>query len=166
MTMSVKVLPRMASITAPPAEHSASVTSALNLILIESFSLYLKTRRIASFLSAPHLRAYFLLLEDQAKQVLEMTDAVVERICEIDPLSLGTMGDFVRHGCFIGRQPHGPLHSMLMSIRDENLEVATSLSSIKSGVVGMEDLTSLTLIDLWIEEAERRAEFLFETSRI
>ena len=166
MTMSVKVLPRPADIDVPSPEKAASVTGALNLVLVDSFSLYLKTRKYGSLLSTPGLRGYYLLLEEQAKQILETTDAVVERICMIDPHALGSMGDFVRYRRPSDRQPRGPLHALLMTLRDDNLALAETYRCVSATVSAADDLISASLIDLWTEESERRARFLFETSRL
>ena len=54
------------------------ITEALNVLLADVFSLYLKTKNFHWHMSGPHFRDYHLLLDDHGDQIFAMTDDIAD----------------------------------------------------------------------------------------
>src|SRR5271167_4430028 len=52
------------------------IAGALNKLLADVFTLYLKTKNFHWHMSGPHFRDYHLLLDDQGDQIFAMTDEI------------------------------------------------------------------------------------------
>ncbi|MCB8835743.1 DNA starvation/stationary phase protection protein, partial [Escherichia coli] len=76
--------------------NTRSVADALNAALADCFALYIKTKNFHWHVSGPHFRDYHLLLDDQAAQILGVTDAIAERVRKIGNTTLRSIGDISR----------------------------------------------------------------------
>lgn len=166
MTMSLNVVPWVAATRDPQTEDTALIAFALNVILADSFAVYLKTRKFGWTLSGSRTRAHFLLLDDQASQILETTDAIAERICQLDACALRSTGDFTMHRRISDNDAEQvSAHAMFTALHHDNLVLAEGLHRLRTMVNPAHDATTASMIDFWAEEAERRALFLFEVSQ-
>ena len=138
----------------------------MNLMLADVFALYMKTKNFHWHMSGPHFRDYHLLLDKQAEQIFAMTDAIAERVRKIGGRTLHSVGE-------IGRQQRladndadyvAPL-DMLAELRDDNQRLAASMREAHGVCDEAGDVASASLIEVWIDETERRTWFLFEASR-
>src|SRR5262249_37469414 len=143
------------------------ISGALNILLADMFALYLKTKNFHWHISGPHFRDYHLLLDEQGEQIFATTDDIAERarkiggspfrwLCRISGLQrvLDNDADFVT-----------PL-DMLAELRDDNKQLVASLRETHAICDKHEDVASASLIENWIDEAERRVWFLFEATRV
>ena len=65
------------------------VSAALNALLADTFALYVKTKNFHWHVSGPHFRDYHLLLDEQADQIFDVTDAIAERVRKIGGTATG-----------------------------------------------------------------------------
>ena len=63
-----KPSPRLATPTDLGANAAKDIAGALNLLLADTFALYLKTKNFHWHISGPHFRDYHLLLDEQGDQ--------------------------------------------------------------------------------------------------
>jgi starvation-inducible DNA-binding protein len=143
-----------------------SVKDALNVILADSFALYLKTKNFHWHVSGPHFRDYHLLLDEQAAQIFASTDAIAERVRKTGNVTLRSIGDIARHQTIKDNdQDFVAPDDMLKELRDDNLKLVESLREAKDLADNAKDNATSAMIDNWTDDAERRAWFLFEAGR-
>lgn len=142
------------------------LTGALNELLADVFALYLKTKNFHWHVSGPHFRDYHLLLDEQAGQILAMTDPIAERVRKLGGTTLRSVGHIARlqrvkdnDAEFV--DPEG----MLAELRDDNKDLVARLRSVHDLTDEHNDFATSSLLDVWIDEGERRLWFLFESSR-
>jgi starvation-inducible DNA-binding protein len=142
------------------------VSAALNLLLADVFTLYMKTKNFHWHMSGPHFRDYHLLLDEQADQIFAMTDAIAERVRKVGGQTLRSIGHVARTQRLADSDADyvAPL-DMLAELRDDNQRLAASLREAHGVCDEAEDFASASLIEVWIDETERRTWFLFEASR-
>ncbi|MEP7316613.1 MAG: DNA starvation/stationary phase protection protein [Sphingomicrobium sp.] len=138
----------------------------MNGILADVFALYLKTKNFHWHMSGPHFRDYHLLLDEQADQVFAMSDPIAERIRKVGGTTLKSIGHIAR----TQRLPDNdadyvePL-DMLAELREDNKTLAARLREAHGVCEEHRDIATASLIEVWIDETERRTWFLFEASR-
>ncbi len=142
------------------------VGAALNLLLADVFALYLKTKNFHWHMSGPHFRDYHLLLDDHADQIFAMTDPLAERVRKIGGATLRSIGQIARLQRVLDNDAEyvEPL-DMLAELRDDNQRLAAAMREAHEVCEDNEDIASASLIEVWIDETERRTWFLFESTR-
>ena len=143
-----------------------TVADALNGILADSFTLYLKTKNFHWHVSGPHFRDYHLLFDDQAAQIFATTDAIAERVRKIGATTLRSIGDISRHQTLKDNNESFVVPAaMLAELRDDNLQLIETLRAAKDLADNAKDNATSAVIDNWTDEAEQRAWFLFEAAQ-
>jgi len=148
------------------ADATRDISGALNALLADMFALYLKTKNFHWHMSGPHFRDYHLLMDEQAEQIFATTDNIAERVRKIGGSTLRSIGHIARLQRVLDNDAEyvTPL-DMLAELRDDNKQLAARLREAH-GLCGEHgDVASASLIETWIDEAERRVWFLFETTR-
>jgi starvation-inducible DNA-binding protein len=146
--------------------NAAHVADALNAILADTFALYLKTKNFHWHMSGPHFRDYHLLLDEQAAQILGVTDAIAERVRKTGNTTLRSIGDVARRQRIKDNDKEFVAAAdMLSELRNDNLALVQALREAKDVVDEAKDNATSGLLDGWTDDAERRAWFLFEAGR-
>jgi len=142
------------------------LSGALTTLLADSYALYLKTKNFHWHMSGPHFRDYHLLLDEQADQVFTITDPIAERVRKLGGTTLRSIGHIARLQRLKDNDADyvTPL-DMLAELREDNKELARSMRETHSLCDEHGDVATASLLEVWIDEAERRAWFLFEASR-
>lgn len=158
--------PKLATPTDLPRNDTKSAAEALNGALADCYALYLKTKNFHWHVSGPHFRDYHLLLDDQATQILGVTDAIAERVRKTGNTTLRSIGDISRRQSIADNdRDFVPPGEMLAELRDDNLRLIERLREAREKAEEANDTATSSLADDWIDEAEERAWFLFEASR-
>jgi starvation-inducible DNA-binding protein len=142
------------------------IAGALNAMLADMFALYLKTKNFHWHISGPHFRDYHLLLDEQADQIFATTDGIAERVRKIGGTTLRSIGHISRLQRILDNDADyvTPM-DMLAELRDDNKQLATKLRETHDLCDEHGDVATASLLENWIDEAERRVWFLFEASR-
>src|SRR6478609_9602640 len=142
------------------------IAGAMNAILADVFALYLKTKNFHWHMSGPHFRDYHLLLDEQADQIYATTDPIAERVRKIGGSTLRSIGHIARLQRVLDNDAEyvTPL-DMLAELREDNAQLADRMREAHNVCDEHRDVASASLLEVWIDEAERRAWFLFETTR-
>ena len=145
---------------------SKDISGAMNAILADVFALYLKTKNFHWHMSGPHFRDYHLLLDEQAGQLFAMTDPIAERIRKIGGLTLRSIGHISRIQRVLDNDAEyvEPL-DMIAELADDNKTLATRLRETHNVCDEHRDVATASLIEVWIDETERRTWFLSEIKR-
>jgi starvation-inducible DNA-binding protein len=148
------------------AEAVKEIAGALSVLLADVFALYMKTKNFHWHMSGPHFRDYHLLLDEQAAQIYGTTDDIAERARKIGGTTLRSIGDIARRQRILDNDADfvSPL-DMLAELRDDNLQLAAWMRETHDLCDKYEDVATASLIEVWIDEAERRVWFLFEATR-
>ena len=145
---------------------SKDISGAMNAILADVFALYLKTKNFHWHMSGPHFRDYHLLLDEQAEQLFAMTDPIAERIRKIGGLTLRSIGHISRIQRVLDNDAEyvEPL-DMIAELADDNNAMAARLREAHNVCDEHRDVATASLIEVWIDETERRTWFLSEIKR-
>src|SRR6202022_3322359 len=142
------------------------IAGAMNAILADVFALYLKTKNFHWHMSGPHFRDYHLLLDEQGDQLFAMTDPIAERIRKVGGSTLRSIGHINRLQRVLDNDAeYVEPKDMLAELRDDNKELAARLREAHNVCDEHRDVATASLIEVWIDETERRAWFLFEVKR-
>ena len=143
-----------------------TVAEALNSALADCFALYFKTKNFHWHVSGPHFRDYHLLMDDQAAQILGVTDAIAERVRKTGNVTLRSIGDISRRQTLTDNdRDFVPAAEMLAELREDNLKLVESFRAVKEAAEEAKDNATSGIVDEWTDQAEERAWFLFEASR-
>jgi len=148
------------------AAATKDIAGALNVLLADVFALYLKTKNFHWHMSGPHFRDYHLLLDEQADQLFGMTDPIAERVRKIGGNTLRSIGHIARIQRVLDNDADyvEPL-DMLAELREDNVGLAARFREAHDVCEEHRDIATASLIEVWIDETERRTWFLFEASR-
>jgi starvation-inducible DNA-binding protein len=148
------------------AEATKEISGALNAVLADVFALYIKTKNFHWHMSGPHFRDYHLLLDEQGDQIFAMTDAIAERVRKIGGTTIRSIGEISRlkrvednDSDFVDPS------DMLSELRDDNKTLTQRLLEAHATCEEYDDVATASLIEVWIDETERRVWFLFEATR-
>jgi starvation-inducible DNA-binding protein len=155
---------------ATPTDLTRSATKdiggAMNAILADVFALYLKSKNFHWHMSGPHFRDYHLLLDEHGDQLFAMTDPIAERIRKIGGLTIKSIGHISRTQRVLDNDAEyvEPL-DMIAELADDNKTLAARLREAHNVCDEHRDVATASLIEVWIDETERRTWFLFEIKR-
>jgi starvation-inducible DNA-binding protein len=153
-----------------PSDLSSNATkdisAALTALLADMFALYIKTKNFHWHMSGPHFRDYHLLLDEQGEQIFATTDALAERARKIGGTTLRSVGHIARLQRLLDNDAdYVTPEDMLAELRDDNKQLTGLLRQVHELCDEHGDVATASLLEAWIDEAERRTWFLFETTR-
>jgi starvation-inducible DNA-binding protein len=142
------------------------IPAAMNAILADVFALYIKTKNFHWHMSGPHFRDYHLLLDEHADQLFAMTDPIAERVRKIGGLTLRSIGHISRTQRVLDNDAEyvEPL-DMIAELAEDNKTLAARLREAHDLCDEHRDVATAGLIEVWIDETERRTWFLSEVKR-
>jgi starvation-inducible DNA-binding protein len=142
------------------------ISGALNALLADMFALYLKTKNFHWHVSGPHFRDFHLLLDEQADQIFATTDPIAERVRKIGGTTLRSIGQIAAQKRLLDNDSEFVTpRDMLAELRDDNKQLTNEMRRVHALCDDHHDVATASLIETWIDEAERRTWFLFEASR-
>jgi starvation-inducible DNA-binding protein len=146
----VHVRERLGTPTDLKSEATRDISAALAGLLADVFALYMKTKNFHWHMSGAHFRDYHLLLDEHGDQIFAMTDPIAERARKIGGTSLRSIGDISRHQRLLD---------------NDAKSLTTSLREVHNVCDEYGDVATASLLEVWIDETERRTWFLFEATR-
>jgi len=142
------------------------ISGALTTLLADMFALYVKTKNFHWHVSGPHFRDYHLMLDEQSEQIFGTTDEIAERARKIGGTTLRSIGHIARLQRVLDNDAdYVTAQDMLAELRDDNKDLAARMRETHSLCDEHGDVASASLLELWIDQAERRTWFLFEAAR-
>jgi starvation-inducible DNA-binding protein len=149
-----------------PAAGVNKVSEALNVLLADAFALYLKTKNFHWHISGRHFRDYHLLLDEQSDQIFATTDQLAERVRKIGGVTLKSIGQIAKLKTIKDNdEDYVPPREMLRELMADNKHVAAAMRKAHEVCDDAGDVASASLLEVFIDETERRTWFLFEASR-
>ena len=155
---------RMSRLVTPSdldAAAAKEVGGAMNKILADVFSLYLKTKNFHWHMSGPHFRDYHLLLDEQADQLFAMTDVIAERVRKIGGSTIKSIGQIAKNSRVLDNDAdYVEPSDMLDELREDNATLAANMREAHDLCDDHRDIATASFLEVWIDETERRAWFL------
>ena len=147
-------------------DATRDIAGGLNAILADVFALYLKTKNFHWHMSGPHFRDYHLMLDEQSDQIYAMTDPIAERVRKVGGVTLRSIGHISRLQRILDNDAEfvTPL-DMLAELQEDNKQLASNFRAAHEVCEEYGDIATTSLIEVWIDETERRTWFLFEAGR-
>ena len=147
-------------------DATRDISAALNLLLADVYALYIKTKNFHWHVSGPHFRDYHLLLDEQADQIFAIADTIAERVRKVGGTTLRSIAHIARLKRVLDNDADyvTPL-DMLAELRDDNKDLAAHLRETHGLCDEYGDVSTASLLEVWIDEAERRVWFLYEAAR-
>src|SRR3984885_645100 len=157
--------PALATPTDLGANATRDIAAALNGLLADVFALYLKTKILPWHMSGPHFRDYHLLLDEQSDQIFAMTDVLAERVRKVGHLTLHSIGEISRNQRISDNDAsYVTPQAMLAELREDNGELAKRMREAHGVADEQGDVATASFLEVFIDETERRAWFLYESS--
>jgi starvation-inducible DNA-binding protein len=142
------------------------LSGALNALLADTFALYLKTKNFHWHMSGPHFRDYHLLLDEHGDQIFAMTDPIAERVRKLGGTTIHSVGHIARLQRIKDNDAdYVTPEDMLAELREDNKQLTASLRETHDLCDEHNDVATASLIEVWIDETERRVWFLYEAGR-
>ena len=142
------------------------IAGAMNAILADVFALYLKTKNFHWHMSGPHFRDYHLLLDEHSDQLFAMTDPIAERIRKLGGLTIKSIGHISRIQRVLDNDAdYVDPADMIAELAEDNQTLAARLREAHNVCDEHRDVATASLIEVWIDETERRTWFLTEIKR-
>ena len=139
------------------------ISGELRILLADVFALYLKTKNFHWHMSGPHFRDYHLLLDDQGTQIFAMTDDIAERARKLGGTTIRSISDVSKHQRLRDNNDERVApEEMLAELRADNLQLTRNLRFAHELCDKYNDVATASLIEVWIDETERRTWFLSE----
>ena len=163
---SIHINERFGTPTDLSAEATRDVSAALRALLADVFTLYIKTKNSHWHMSGVHFRDHHLLLDEHGDQLFAMTDPIAERARKIGGSALRSIGQIVRLQRIVDNDvEYVEPHAMLAELRDDNKTLVASMRELHGLCDSHGDVATASLLEVWIDETERRTWFLFEITR-
>jgi len=148
------------------AEAKRDLSGGLNVLVADIFALYLKTKNFHWHVSGPHFRDYHLLLDEQADQIYATADPIAERVRKLGGGTLRSIGHIARLQRVLDSDAdYVSPTDMLAELREDNMQLAAHMRALHAVCDEHGDVATASLLEVWIDEAERRVWFLFEAGR-
>ena len=164
--MATKAAPRLKTPTDLKSNATKAVADALNGILADTFALYLKTKNFHWHVSGPHFRDYHLMFDEQAAELLGSTDELAERVRKIGGNTLRSIGDISKKQSITDNDAdYVSPDDMLIELHADTLKTIKAMRAAHETCDEHDDVASASLLENFIDAAEKRAWFLFETAR-
>jgi len=130
------------------------------------FALYVKTKNFHWHVSGPHFRDYHLMLDEQGAQIFAVTDDIAERVRKLGGTTIRSIGHIARlQRVSDNDADYVTAQDMLSELRDDDIQLAARLRETHSLCDEHNDVATASMIEIWIDEAEKRVWFLFEATR-
>ncbi len=142
------------------------ISGALNALLADVFALYLKTKNFHWHMSGPHFRDYHLLLDDHGDQIFAMTDDIAERVRKIGGTTIRSIGHIARLQRIADNDAeYVTAADMLSELHEDEKALVLSMRAVHALCDDEGDVATASLLENWIDQAQRRSWFLFEATR-
>jgi starvation-inducible DNA-binding protein len=147
-------------------EATKDISAALGGLLADVFALYMKTKNFHWHMSGHHFRDFHLLLDEHGDELFAMTDPIAERARKIGGTTLRSIGSIARQQRILDNDADyvEPI-AMLAELRDDNKTLTSIMREVHNVCDEYGDVATASLLEVWIDETERRTWFLFEATR-
>lgn len=161
-----RIAPALQTPTDLSHEAVREVSEALNGLLADTFALYVKTKNFHWHVSGPHFRSYHLLLDEQATAIEKTIDVLAERVRKIGGTTIRSIGHIAKLQRVEDNDDEFVTPTdMVRELMTDNKAMIQNLRAARELADRHDDVATTSLLEMFIDDAEKRCWFLFETSR-
>jgi starvation-inducible DNA-binding protein len=147
-------------------QASRDISAALGGLLADVYALYIKTKNFHWHMSGPHFRDYHLLLDEQSDQIFAMSDPIAERARKLGGTTIRSIGDIARQKRIADNDAdYVDPQDMLAELAEDNKHLVSIMREVHHTCDAHGDIATASLLEVWIDESERRTWFLWESTR-
>jgi starvation-inducible DNA-binding protein len=161
-----KISPDLDTPTDLSPEGVNEISASLNVLLADAFALYLKTKNFHWHVSGRHFHDYHLMLDEQSDAIFATTDQLAERVRKLGGATVKSIGQVSKLQTIQDNdEDYVPPREMLRELMEDNKHMAAAMRKAHKLCDDHEDTGTASLLEVFIDETERRTWFLFEASR-
>ena len=107
-----------------------------------------------------------LMLDEQSNQIFAMTDEIAERARKIGGTTIRSIGHIAREQRILDNDAeYVDPQDMLAELRSDNQQLTREMRRVHELCDEYGDVATASVLENWIDEAERRIWFLYEAGR-
>ncbi len=139
------------------------IAKSVNPLVADAFALYVKCKNFHWHMSGPHFRDYHIMLDEHADQIFASIDVLAERVRKLGGLTICSIGHIGRLQT-IKDDDQASLspEEMMSHLLKDNQKVLANMRAAHKVCDKYEDVATASLLEVFIDETERRIWFLFE----
>jgi starvation-inducible DNA-binding protein len=157
---------QLATVTDLSQAQVSAITEALNPLIADHISLYIKTKNYHWHLSGPRFRDLHLLFEEQADAILAAVDSIAERVRRIGGTTVRSISHISQlrtlsddNDDFVSPQ------EMVRRLMEDHNQIVQNMRAAVELCEQNKDLGTTNELQELLDKAERRKWFLFEVSQ-
>jgi|ERR1700733_7481020 len=140
------------------------IAASINPLVADAFALYVKTKNFHWHVSGPHFRDYHKLFDEHAEQILNMVDTLAERLRKLGETTIRSIGHISRlQNIEDNDEEFVAPEQMLQELMNDNKNFAARMLAAHQICSRHHDFASTSILEIFMDETERRTWFLFET---
>lgn len=146
------------------SQGKKKLSAHLNQLVADAFALYIKTKHFHWHVTGCHFRDYHLLFDEQASQIFEMIDILAERVRKIGEITVHSLGQINQLKTIQDARPTlMEAQGMIGELADDNAHFASLLRKAHDVAEQYQDVATTSLLEIMLDETERRIWFLFSS---
>ncbi|KAG6558944.1 DNA protection during starvation protein 1 [Candidatus Rhabdochlamydia oedothoracis] len=138
------------------------ICKSINPLVADAFALYVKTKSFHWHMSGSHFRDYHLLFDEQAEQIFAMIDVLAERVRKLGGTTICSINDISRLQKIKDDEIILEPKKMIQHLMHDNKNYAAHMRSTHQICAEHNDVATASILEVFIDETERRTWFLFE----
>ena len=139
------------------------IAEAINPLIANIFALFVKTKNFHWHMTGPHYRDYHLLLDEQSDQIFAMIDVLAERVRKLGEKTIHSIGHIKELQTLQDTNETLSAAEMLLILLQDNKEFLKNMRKVHQVCSKRNDFATTSILEVYIDETERRIWFLFET---
>ncbi|MEY4707976.1 MAG: hypothetical protein RJB58_1699 [Pseudomonadota bacterium] len=162
----IKAAARLQTQTDLSGNAIPEIAEALNGLVADSYALYTKNKNFHWHVSGPHFRDYHLLFDEQATEIFATIDELAERVRKLGARTVHSIGEIARlQSIKDNDRDFVSPGDMLVELMNDNKQVIRRMRTAHEIADKHEDVATASILENFIDAAEKRNWFLFEASR-
>lgn len=141
------------------------LSQALNGLLADCYTLFIKTKNFHWHVSGPHFRDYHLLFDEHATEIFAMTDLIAERVRKNGQRTLTSIASIAQHQSIEDHLDSATdAQEMLKILAEDNKKLINKIREVKELAAQAGDNATEGSVDDWTDQAEQRIWFLTQSA--
>ena len=141
------------------------IADKINGLVADAYVLYVKTKNFHWHMAGPNFRDYHLMLDEQSDQIFATIDPLAERVRKLGQKTIHSLAQTLE---LTSLQENNKLFvspaEMLNELCKDNVAMAKAMRAAHKVCDDANDVATASLLEIYIDETEKRTWFLFETS--
>lgn len=139
------------------------ISANINPLAADAFALYVKTKNFHWHVSGPHFRDYHLLFDEQADQIFQMVDVLTERVRKLGGTTIRSISHISRLQTIVDDNDNFvEPEEMARRLMQDNKDFVAHMRAAHKVCEKYNDIATTSILEVFIDETERRTWFLFE----